>query len=478
MPGTILGIYVIVVAILLLGLSILAHELGHFVAARLCGMVIDVFSIGFGPALWKTRRGKTTYKIGAIPLGGYVALPQLDPTSMSTVQGEAEEGKQREPLPAIAPWKKIIVSFAGGVGNVLFAVAIAWLVYWQGIPATLDQRSAVVGYVDDKSPAYEKGLRTGDTVLSVNGHAVESWSDVAPLCMLGGEVVLGIESPDGPKELVIPAVEGAMGEQTIEGVFGRILCLVESAMDGMSAAEAGIRRGDIIEKIDGVAVLSIRHLTYLVSERRDQTVNVEVRRRDKRIVLPVTPRYSEEHKAVLIGVEFGRLAYDFDSIVHPRPMEQIKRHSTLIFRVLKALVTPKTSRTVAKQVGGAGAIFAYYWYVIPNSIMLAIWFTGLLNINLAILNLLPIPVLDGGHIVFSLWEAITGRPLNARVVNFLVNVFAVLLISMLVFLLYRDVVRLTPIKQHVGRLFGRNADEPPEPGPEEQAPDNSATNDL
>jgi regulator of sigma E protease len=397
---------------------------------------------------------------------------------MSRVQGESEEGEQREPLPPISAWKKIIVSFAGALGNVVFAIAIAWLVYWQGIPATLDQRSAAVGYVDQESPAYERGLRTGDTVLSVNGQAVNSWSDVMPLCMLGGEVSLEVDSPEGRKELVIPVSEGAMGQQSIAGVSGRILCLVDSAMEGLSAAEAGIMRGDIIERFDGVEVLSIRHLNYLVSSCRDETVDVEVRRRDELVVLQVTPRYSEEQETVLIGVEFGQLAYDFDSIVHPKPMEQIKGHSTLIFRVLKALVTPKTSKTVAKQVGGAGAILAYYWYVIPNSLMLAIWFTGLLNINLAILNLLPIPVLDGGHIMFSLWEGITKRPVNAKFMNFLVNVFAVLLISLLFLLLYRDVVRFTPIKRYVGRLFGRDSVEQVDADSAEPAPANTTTNEI
>ena len=132
-----------VAVILLFGVSVFVHEFGHFLAARLCGLVVDVFSIGFGPALWKKRLGTLTLKIGCIPFGGYVALPQLDPADMEAVQGAAEGGPSH-PLPRIDPWKKMVVSLAGAVGNLLFALVLAWIVYSLDTPMGPAWKGAMV----------------------------------------------------------------------------------------------------------------------------------------------------------------------------------------------------------------------------------------------------------------------------------------------------------------------------------------------
>ena len=169
--GILSNIGVGLLVLMLLGICIFVHELGHFLAARWCGMVIDTFSIGMGPAIWKRKRNGITYRIGWIPFGGYVALPQLDPTGMALIQGEPEAGASDKPsvtsdqakkeksreLPRIAPWKKIVVSLAGGVGNLILAVIIAWLVFWLGKPATIAETSSMVGYVEEGSAAWNQG---------------------------------------------------------------------------------------------------------------------------------------------------------------------------------------------------------------------------------------------------------------------------------------------------------------------------------
>jgi regulator of sigma E protease len=178
------GVLAALVVVGFFGLTVLVHELGHFLAARACGMRIDAFSIGFGPAIVKRKRGNTIYKIGWIPFGGYVALPQLDPSGMSTIQGEnGEEGA----LPPASWWKRILVSLAGPIGNIILAVLIAVLISLfppVDIAPGVDISGAVIGTVDDDSPAQEAGLRIGDQVLVVAGNAVATWDEFSTECHL------------------------------------------------------------------------------------------------------------------------------------------------------------------------------------------------------------------------------------------------------------------------------------------------------
>jgi len=453
-----------VVVIIFFGVTILVHEFGHYVAARLCGLVVHVFSIGFGPAVWKRKVGGITYKIGWLPFGGYVALPQLDPAGMSRIQG-SENGDSEPSLPPVTPWRKILVSFSGAAGNILLAVCIAWLVYLIGMPATTANQDTVVGHVDPKSSAYEAGLRVGDEILAVNGIGVDKWSQFIQESSLYDQVNLDVRAEDGThKEILVETEEWRYGARMVWGVDCRNRCIVGKVAEGMSAEKAGIEEGDVIVAIAGRKVLSTGHLVDLVSAYKDQTVPVTVeRQKNGETVLEtmmVTPAYDEATKMTRIGIVFSREALSVDTSIsiHPRPLDQLRFHAGAIFRVLASLVSPQTAGQAAKMVGGPVAIITQYVQIIRASIMLALWFTGFLNVNLAIINLLPIPVLDGGHIVFSLWETVTRRPVNARVANALVNAFAVLIIGLFVLLSLRDLDRFTPAGRFVRRFFGGDAE--------------------
>jgi regulator of sigma E protease len=448
--------------LLFFGVSIFVHELGHFLVARWLGLVVDTFSIGFGPALWKKKHKGVVYQIACIPIGGYVALPQLDPEGMQTVQGEQKDGAPRRDLPRVAAWKRILVSVAGATGNMLLAFGLAWLVYLVGMPAGPSERSAIVGYSDPGSPAYAAGLRIGDEVMSVNGLAVRNWREFVQEAAFHAEVKLEIRDlQGGVRTLNLPTGKGVLGEQSLVGVDGRSLCAVLSVEPGSSADRAGIRPGDVIIEFAGQEVFSRAHLIALVGANKNATVPAKVRREDNGrsavVACSVTPAFDEKQNLVRIGVVFNTAAVDMDTVVHPRPMAQVREHSTAIFRFLKALVTPKQAKAATQAVGGPVAIVASYWIIVRTSLMLAIWFTGFLNVNLAILNLLPIPVLDGGHVVFCLWEVVTRKPVSSKVVNVLVNGFAALLIGMFVLLSVRDMDRFTPLGRAVRGWFGHSA---------------------
>ncbi len=460
------NLYVALVVILFFGVTIFVHELGHYLVARWCGLVIKVFSIGFGPAIWKREVDGIVYKIGWIPFGGYVALPQLDPTAMESVQGGAEGGDDgevvEEPLPQVAAWKKILVAGAGATCNVLLAVVIAWAVYLIGMPATTISQEAVLGYVATNSPAYSSGLRTGDRIVSVNGVPVADWGEFIQEAATYDEVELEVAKGEEPMRTVaVPTEEWQYGVRMVGGIEACGAVIVGAVSPGMSAEKAGMLSGDVIKSFAGEKLQSRAHLIALVAKHRDQAVVMEVEREEDGNValqsLTVTPEYDEVAEMPRIGIEFRREDDQIGSSakIHPRPMKQIEHHASMIFRVLKNLVTPRKSARTAQMVGGPILIIVSYVGMIKASLMLAIWFTGLLNINLAIINLLPIPVLDGGHIIFSLWELIMRKPIKAWVVNALVNLFAILIIGLFAFLSLRDVWRHTPAGRLVSDLFQR-----------------------
>lgn len=426
--------YAIVMVALLFGVTVFVHELGHFLTARWCGMVVEVFSIGFGPAIWKRKVGGVTYKIGCIPFGGYVALPQMEPGGGERVD---DEGQPLPAPPRIAPWKKILVALAGAAGNLALAVILAYVVYGVGKSFAPPDDACTIGYVQPESAAYAAGLRMGDRVLDVNGASIRHWDDLAFAVGTAeaGPIVARVESPDGQTRMLDLPADELLGTRMLMGVGPANYCYVLRVEPGSSAEAAGLRAMDRIVSIDGVNLYSREHLIEIVSVRADEPLKTLIDRKGERFEVVLTPTYNEAAGRALIGVMFNT----FD--VKP-PWAQIKGHAELIFKVLRALVSPKQAGQVAQNVGGPVAIFHAFWLYVQTGLVGALWFTGLLNVNLAVLNLLPLPVLDGGHVVFALWEAVTRKPVSARVVNVLVNVFAVLLIALFLFLTYRDVDRV------------------------------------
>jgi regulator of sigma E protease len=447
------AIVTIAIVAILFGMTIFVHELGHFLAARYFGFKVDVFSIGFGPAIWQRTYNGVAYKICIIPLGGYVALPQLDPTGMSLIQGEtdsstktsdAPESTPTEParkLPAIAPWKRIIVSIAGAAGNMVFAIFLAWVVYVVGKPASVAEETSIVGYVATSSAAYTNGLRCGDEILAVNGQPVKNWVE---FLMTSSRYTLATVTVQRASEQLTLTLPGA---ESIGQIDSKGLCMVFNIAPGMSAEKAGFQRGDLLSEFDGQKIYSPGHLVSIMQNYKGKSVPMVYYRDGKRLTTLVTPDYDPATERIRIGIEFNpkQVDVDFNKIVHPSPWTQIHFHSTAIFQTLHALTVPGQASNTAKQIGGPLAILIAYYYVVKLSLMIAVFFTSFLNVNLAIINLLPIPVLDGGHIVFSLWEMIFRRPLHSKIIVGLTNLFAILLIVLFVFLTGRDTYRYTAI---------------------------------
>jgi regulator of sigma E protease len=528
----------VIVLMVFFGASIFIHELGHFLVAIKLGLVVDTFSIGFGPAIWKTKKNGIVFKVCWIPLGGYVALPQLDPSGMATVQGVSEDGKEvtHRKLPEISPIRRIAVSAAGAAGNIVLAVVFACII-WLSPGAITYKGAAVIKSVDETTAAYAEGLRAGDEILAVNGTQVATWYNVSMEMLLVGEssdVDLIVLSGKEQKKLTVPIVKRAGDEiPSIAGIVRQSTpCILKEIVSGSSADTAGLLDNDIVKKLDGVEVSGANEFAALLGERIDKDIPIVVERNGEEVSATVVPRYEKvKTKKAFIGIVINNLLcvdirqgspaseagfkqndiiksfdgitvkddYEFIKLVGDRadksvavvveragkdvelkvvprlyiktasigatptdlvlpwmqeknPIAQLRADASGILRILKALVTPKQSKHAAGGLSGPVMIFAALWMAIKISMFNAIGFIRFLNINLAILNMLPIPVLDGGHIMFSLWEMITKRKVHAKVVNILVNVFAVMLIGVFLILTSKDVGRIFP---GVKKLFGR-----------------------
>lgn len=432
--------YIILLVLILFGLTIFVHELGHYLVARWCGLKVEAFSIGFGPAILQKTVNGIRYKIGLLPFGGYVALPQLDPTL--GLQADGEDASQKE-LPRVSPPRKIAVAIAGVTMNMILAFVLAWVIYLRGMPASPEDFSSVVGYVDPEGMLYAQGMRIGDEILSVDNERVENWKEFMMLTALKDHAQIVVRSPEGDERTIAaesrPSEYGNM--RLIEGVSGRDFCKVLYPIPGSSAEAAGVQPDDLIVSLNGIELQSRMHMISLVDAYRDQTVPMEVERKGDLLKLEVTPAFDEESGRALIGIRFNDLYKDRSYLIHPRPWEQVSDHAWMIFRVLKALVTPGEAGNAAGSIGGPLAILYMFWLTIKSDLMTALWLTGLINVNLAILNLLPLPILDGGHIVFALYEWVRKKPFPAKLIYIMSNIFFVLFLGVALLLSYRDVFK-------------------------------------
>jgi regulator of sigma E protease len=451
-------IFIALEVVLLFNLLIGVHELGHFLAARWRGLKIDRFAIWFGKPVWKKKINGVEYALGWIPAGGYVALPQM--ATMEAIEGKSEDAKDT-PLPNVSPLDKIIVAFAGPLFSFALAIVFAFIVWGVGKPVDGADNSTTIGWVsqtgDDGSPgpAWEAGLRPGDTILSIDGLPVKhfappsqdsvTWriitstgTNIAVKYLRDGQEYTGYAPVYHPathwyerkalrKLLIAPEMKAI--------IFG--------IASNSPAARAGLTNGDEIIALNGQKIyspLAVSTLEDSWSNTTPKPVTITVKRGDtqfERTLLPVKPLQPTNSPPML-----GILAWQGDTnttLVHPDPASQIKDSVGQITGTLGALFKHKGDIGV-QQLGGAVMIIRVYsnLFESEDGWRRVLWFSVILNVNLALLNLLPLPVLDGGHITLSLIEAIRRRPVSARILNSIQSAFAVLLIGFMIYIAFFD----------------------------------------
>ena len=375
----IITILCIVVCVLLFSVAIFIHELGHFIAARALGIAVDAFSIGMGPVLWKKMHNGVEWRISAIPFGGYVSIPQVDPEGTKKLQGtDAKDGEggtaEDAPSKAVTPppadlaapltsdipaWKAIVVAVAGPLGNLVLAVVLA--IALACIPgAHFGEMSSEIGDVVPDGPAAKAGMLPGDIVTTVNGNAVKSWSDMQTEVQIAG------------------------GKEAVFGVL----------RGGTNA------------------------------------------------VLRLTPdRDTASGAYFIMALSTTNHAKAAAWMPARNPLRQLEWDAMSIARILKALVTPREAKSAAKALGGPVMIAEGLYRQVRRNFWDALGFLRFLCVNLAILNLLPIPGLDGGLVLFALYELLMRRKVPPKLSEWVTKCFMYLLIALMLLLVWRDSVR-------------------------------------
>ncbi|MDE3066240.1 MAG: RIP metalloprotease RseP [Verrucomicrobiota bacterium] len=433
--------------VLIFNLIIGAHELGHFLAAKWRGLKIERFAIWFGKPVWKKKIGGVEYALGSLPFGGYVALPQM--ATMEAIEGKSETAA--EPLPNVSALDKIIVAFAGPLFSFLLALAFAGVVMIVGRPVSEADTTTTIGYVIKGGPADQAGLKAGDKILSIDGKPVTKFGG------MGDSVVWRIVSSEHPEIdvqvdragktldfFVTPTNEPTKFWQRKSLREIEILpaqsAIIGKVYAGSPAARAGLRPGDEVTAVDGRTVFHYAAVGDFVESHTNQNVALQVVRDGRPLAFSLRPQkpLSPTNAPPLLGIVWD--ATGKITMSHPGAFEQVDSSVQAVAETVGAVLSPK-SHIQAQQLGGAVMILSLYYrlFSAPHGWQLALWFSVVLNVNLALLNLLPIPVLDGGHILLAIIEAIRRKPASVRVLNAIQNVCAALVIGFMLYIAFFDV---------------------------------------
>ncbi len=412
-------------ALLVLAVLIVVHEYGHFISARMVGVRVDKFSIGFGSALYSRVYNGVEYIVGWIPLGGYVKF--------YGDEFDADNSDDPEHFLNQAVWKRWIIVFAGPFFNFALAVAIFILVGLAGVPTP----TMTVEELSPDAAAAVAGLAPGDTVVAVDGAPVSDWLAMAKALEAKGKrpITLEVTRDNRPEKIVFtPDFVGRIGVifsqtgETAEPVIGDVA-------PGRPALAAGFLPGDTIVEIGGVATPDIKSVVDHIKNAAGAATPVTVSRNGARLILTVTPT-SELNIGffpTVASVHYGPI----DATVYG--FQKTWEGSERIFSSMLMLIKREIP---ANQLAGPIGIMKIAGDAASAGFVTLLNFIALISINLGILNLLPIPILDGGHLVFFTLEGLMGRPVNLRMQEMAQQFGIVALISLMAFAFYNDIVRL------------------------------------
>ena len=424
----------------LLSVLVFVHELGHFLAARRIGVRVLTFSLGFGPKLLKIKRGDTEYCICALPLGGYVKMAGETPD-------EPRSGADDEFL-SKTKWQRFQVLIMGPVMNLVLAVIVLAIALSQGVevPAFLD-KSPVVGAVTAASPAATAGIQTGDLITSVGGRSVDTWDEVESLISskAGIDVAITFVRDNQTRNVTVkPVPEGRLEIGRI-GVLPASKPVVNSLEKGRPAERAGIKPGDVLMAIDDQPIVRPEDLKAFIEKGGVRPITLAIERDGKELRFEVTPEKRPE------GPRIGLTPGEPMKFVKLGPVdalaESVKRNyemSGLIFTTLGGLFTGQTSVRALQgpvgiaQLSGESAQAGWVTYLLTMA---------MISLNLGLLNLMPVPILDGGHILIMALEGIARRDFSMQAKEKMLLAGFVVLMMLMVTVISNDLTRISSVER-------------------------------
>lgn len=447
-------LYSIAGFIIALGILVAVHEFGHFWVARKLGIKVLKFSVGFGRAIWsRTASDGTVYALGAIPLGGYVKM--LDENEGDVAVEEQHRAFNRQPI-----WKRSLVVLAGPMFNFFFAIAAYSLVFVNGVEGI----TPVVGKVVEGSVAEADGFRSGDVLLSVDGRKLNSWQEqrlyLFSKALARKTVSYEVRTSDGQEirrtlnlaNVPMSEIDAGLVAEGIGliGWYPTVPPVIDQVISGKPASRAGFLPGDLITAVDGEKVASWNEVVQLISDNPGKPLQIVVSRNGFFESISVIPEVAIDGDKEIgrIGISVKPIEIPEDRIVNTNYglMESLYRGtettwmmSVLTLRMLAKMVTLEVS---SKNISGPITIAQYAGKSAQVGLTSFILFLAIVSVSLGVLNLLPIPILDGGHLLYHLIEVITRKPISEKLMIIGQQVGILLLFLLMSLAVYNDLGRL------------------------------------
>jgi len=432
----------IIIGLLVLSALVFVHELGHFIAAKSCKIRVLAFAIGFGRTLWSFKRGDTEYRVNAIPFGGYVQMAGDSPTQE---RSGAPDEFYSKPI-----WQRAVVALAGPMANLVFAILTLWAAFIYGMdrPAFLD--SARVGIVMKDSPAEAAGFLAGDTIVSINGAQISGWEQVDALLsqQLGSGYKIALRRAGNSLELDLRVERtGAhLPKMPSGGLLPARYPPVIGGVKPKSAADGMLEVGDTLLALKNIPVSSFDHFAMMMRDYDpdgELAAAISVKRGADTANLFVIPTYDSSAGRYLLGIEptpepTRIVRYGAIAAIGPT-MGKTWEYSAMIFDVLAKLTSGKVP---ASQLAGPLNIIPVSGMMAFQGLSSILNFMALIGINLAVLNLLPLVITDGGLLMFLIIEAFRGRPLSAESQAAINKIFIFLFLALFLFVTFNDLQRL------------------------------------
>ncbi len=425
--------------IFVLGVLIVLHEAGHFLVARALGAPVEVFSVGFGKRLWGFTRGGTEYRLALIPFGGYVKIVGLGPDESTVVGGD-------EPEPVLLPrWKRILIFLGGPLTNIAAAVVFLAGAFVMGVQVpTYQSGPPVVGWVEPEAPAAAAGIQPGDRIVAVDGTPIPTWRELeSSLLSAGGrEVTLTVERRGTTLRVEITPQKVTRYGFGYAGILPPLDATVVELMPNSPAERAGLKPGDRIVAVNGQPVTQFYDLIRLISPHPGETLTLTVERDGTTIPLQVVPKNEGGEGKIGIPIVFPTRLEKLGPVAAVgAAVAECRRMTTETFRILGRLIRRKASMS---QLSGPIDIARISGRAARAGLRSLVWLLGLISLQLGIFNLLPIPVLDGGHLAILAIETVFRRDFSMKVKERILEVGFVLLILLMVVVIYNDILKIVP----------------------------------